>query len=73
MNSQVVKRSILLAGHKTSVSLEERISHNRGHNEQCAASQEARANVHRHGSNYSLATTASSARILWCLNASANR
>ncbi len=30
----------------------------------------ARANVHRHGSNYSLTTTASSARILGCLNAS---
>jgi len=33
----------------------------------------ARANVHRHGSNYSLTTTASSARILWCLHASTNR
>jgi hypothetical protein len=40
MKSLVVKRSILLAGHKTSVSIEERISHNKGHNEQCAASQE---------------------------------
>jgi hypothetical protein len=40
MKSRVVKRFILLAGHKTSVSIEERISHNKGHNEQCAASQE---------------------------------
>jgi hypothetical protein len=72
MKSLVVKRSILLAGHETSVSIEERTIRGTMNNAPRHKSK-ARANVHRHESNYSLTTTASSARILGCLNASTNR